>query len=121
MERFGSHVTAIMFDTNDLDTTVEFWSSFLGLNEVHRTDTYVYLDRMTADGPHLAFQLVGEPRAAKNRLHLDIRVDDREAAIAGIIAAGGAIVGDVDEPGFPAWTVVSDAAGNEFCIYESDA
>lgn len=121
MDSFGTRVTTIMVDTLDLDGTVRFWADFLDLKELHRTQTYVYLDRIVDGGPHLGFQLVGEPRPGKNRLHLDIQVSDRAAAAAEIVAAGGAVVGEVDEPGFPMWTVMTDPAGNEFCIYEAEA
>jgi len=118
VDNLGTRVTTIMVDTLDLDSSVQFWGDFLGLKELHRTPTYVYLDRIVEGGPHLGFQLVGEPRPEKNRLHLDIRVNDRAAAAEEIVAAGGSVVGEVDEPGFPVWTVMTDPAGNEFCIYQ---
>lgn len=111
-------VTTIMFDTVDLDASVSFWTALLGLEEVHRTDTYVYLSPMTESGPHLAFQLVPEEKSVKNRLHLDVRVPDRDAALAQIDALGGRSIRHVSEPGFPEWTVVADPLGNEFCVYE---
>jgi catechol 2,3-dioxygenase-like lactoylglutathione lyase family enzyme len=114
-------VTTVMVDTVDLDASAVFWSEFLGLEEVYRNDTYVYLSPMSEGGPHLAFQLVDEPRPGKNRLHLDIQVDDRVAATDQIIAAGGSFIAQVDEPGFPVWSVMADPQGNEFDIYESQA
>ncbi len=119
MHDLDARVTAVMCDSLDLDETVTFWSTFLALEEVHRTDRYVYLSPVSAGGPHLAFQLVPEPRPGKNRLHLDIRVTDLDAAEGAITAAGGRVLGRVDEPGFPAWTVVADPAGNEFCLYSA--
>jgi catechol 2,3-dioxygenase-like lactoylglutathione lyase family enzyme len=115
----SASVTTVMVDTNDLDRAVEFWSNLLALEEVHRTDSYVYLSPMTEGGPHLAFQLVEETRSAKNRLHLDVRVGDRTAAIEWITSAGGGHVTDVAEPGFPEWSVMADPDGNQFCIYEA--
>lgn len=108
-----------MLDTVDLARAERFWSSFLGLKAVHREDPYVYLDRLTPGGPRLALQHVPEPKAGKNRIHFDIRVPDRAAALAQIITLGGRVVGDHQEGDFPTWTVVTDPEGNEFCVYEA--
>lgn len=112
-------VTAVMHDTNDLDGAVAFWSQVLGLGVVHRDDRYVYLSAMSDGGPHLAFQLVPERKTGKNRLHLDIRVRDRAAFTGRVVALGGTIVGEHQEGDYPAWTVMRDPDGNEFCIYEA--
>ena len=113
-------VTAVMHDTTDLDGAVSFWTDILGLDVVHRDDTYVYLSKMTPDGPHLAFQLVAEPRAGKNRIHLDVRVPDRAEFEARVVALGGSTIEAVAVEGYPQWTVMADPQGNEFCIYSSD-
>lgn len=111
-------VTAVMTDTVDLDGSAAFWTEALALKEVHRTDTYIYLEAVSEGGPHLAFQKVDEPRPGKNRLHLDVAVDDRDAFSAWVVERGGSEVTEVAEPGFPTWLVMTDPQGNEFCIYE---
>lgn len=111
-------VTTVMFDTNDLDVSVGFWTEVLGLHVAHRDERYVYLAQMSEGGPRLAFQLVPEPKPGKNRLHLDVRVDDRKQFEQRILELGGSILNEVGgEPGYPEWTVVADPLGNEFCIY----
>ncbi|MFQ5556878.1 MAG: VOC family protein [Acidimicrobiales bacterium] len=117
VDHLAAAVTAVMCDSVDLDRTVAFWTRLLRLHEAHRTDTYVYLEPMSADGPHLAFQLVSERRSGKNRIHLDIRVSDLAEAEQAIVAAGGSVLDRVEETGFPPWSVMADPAGNEFCIY----
>ena len=115
-------VTAVMFDTNDLDVSIDFWSAVLDLHVAHRDERYAYMAELTDGGPRLAFQLVDEPRPGKNRLHLDIRVDDRKGFEQHLVSLGGTILGEVSgEPGYPAWTVVADPLGNEFCIYSTPA
>ena len=113
-------VTAVMHDTTDLDGAVAFWAEILGLEVVHRDETYAYLSRMTSDGPHLAFQLVAEPRPGQNRLHLDVRVADRAAFEARVTALGGRKLEDVAVEGYPHWSVMADPQGSEFCIYASE-
>lgn len=112
-------VTTVMHDTSDLDQAVAFWSQVLDLEVVFRNETYAYMSKLSAGGPHLAFQAVDEARTSKNRLHLDIRVPDRREAEELVIALGGTRVCEVSEPGFPTWTVMADPQGNEFCVYQS--
>jgi predicted enzyme related to lactoylglutathione lyase len=113
-------VTTVMHDTSDLDGTPAFWQELLGLELLYRDASYVYLSPLSEGGPHLAFQLVPEAKATKNRLHLDVRVADRGAFVDRVQALGGSVVGE--QPGqdgvFPPWTVMADPEGNEFCIYE---
>ena len=112
-------VTTVMHDTVDVAGAVAFWTEILGLEVVYRTDTYAYLSQLSEGGPMLAFQQVPEPRPGKNRLHLDIRVADREAFAARVEQLGGRRLGDVQEADFPPWTVLADPQGNEFCVYEA--
>ena len=110
-------VTTVMHDTDDLEGAVAFWTEILGLEVVHRDETYAYLSKLSPDGPHLAFQLVAEAKPAKNRLHLDLKVPDREAFARRIIALGGAVLGEHQHGDYPVWNVMADPQGNEFCIY----
>jgi Glyoxalase-like domain len=68
---------------------------------------------------------VPEPKVAKNRVHLDIKVahglsDDArrpriEAETTRLMAAGAGVVQQVDGPeGY--WVVMHDVEGNEFCV-----
>ena len=111
-------VTAVMFDTNDLDKSIDFWGEILDIHVAHRDERYVYMAQLADGAPRLAFQLVDEPRPGKNRLHFDLMVDDRKEFERHVISLGGAVVNEVSgEPGYPEWTVMADPLGNEFCIY----
>lgn len=112
-------VTTVMHDTADLEGAVAFWTGVLGLTVEHREGPYVYLSPMGGDaGPRLAFQQVAEPRDAKNRLHLDVRVPDRLAFEQRVLDLGGSKVREHQEGNFPAWSVMADPEGNQFCIYD---
>lgn len=111
-------VTTIMHDTADLDGALAFWTTLLGLEVVHREGAFAYLDRLSGDGPRLAFQQVPETLEGKNRLHLDIRVPDRGAFARRVVELGGGVVDEHQEGDFPSWTVCSDPEGHRFCIYE---
>ena len=74
--------------------------------------------RPTADEvPGLLFARVPEPKTLKNRLHLDLRPDDRDAAVARLLDLGARRV-DVGQ-GEQTWVVLSDPEGNEFCVLSS--
>ena len=69
-----------------------------------------------ADGaPNMLFLRVPERKAAKNRVHLDLHADDREAEVARLEALGATRHGEHDEFGVR-WTVLADVEGNEFCV-----
>ena len=112
-------VSTIMHDTTDLDGAVAFWGEILGLEVVHRDESYAYLSRLAPEGPHLAFQLVPESKASKNRLHLDVRVADRVAFAERVVAMGGSVLAEHQHGEYPVWNVMADPQGNEFCIYSA--
>ena len=64
--------------------------------------------------PGLLFVSVDEPKTAKNRLHLDLRPDDRAAEVERLVALGAtpADIGQGEQP----WVVLADPEGNEFCV-----
>lgn len=67
--------------------------------------------------PGLLFVAVTEPKAVKNRLHLDFRPDDRDAEVKRLVELG-ATRADVGQ-GEQSWVVLADPEGNEFCVLSS--
>jgi hypothetical protein len=67
--------------------------------------------------PRLLFQLVPEPKAGKNRLHLDIRVgaERREDEIARLLSLGATELWRGSQGPFE-WATLADPEGNEFCV-----
>jgi hypothetical protein len=68
--------------------------------------------------PRLLFQQVPEPKATKNRVHLDIGVaaeDGREAEIERLVALGAHRLWD-GRQGPHTWVTLADPEGNEFCV-----
>ncbi len=66
----------------------------------------------------MSFQRVPEPKITKNRVHLDLVVDDVNAATARIESLGGRRRrpgADFTEYGF-SWRTMADPEGNEFCL-----
>jgi Glyoxalase-like domain len=68
--------------------------------------------------PGLLFVSVPEPKAGKNRLHLDFRPDDQGLEVERLLALG-AVRADIGQ-GNPSWVVLADPEGNEFCVLRAD-
>lgn len=78
-------------------------------------------------GPRVFLQQVPEPKAAKNRLHLDLRIssgpgtpiDQRQSqtapAVERLVRLGASELRRVEELG-SYWVVLQDPEGNEFCV-----
>ncbi len=102
-------------DCNDLDGQARFWSAVLRFPAtVVVPDAYVALE-----GPvfALTLQRVPEPKITKNRMHLDLLVDDLAAEAARIEALGATRVTPVPlEMYGEHWLVLADPEGNEFCL-----
>jgi predicted enzyme related to lactoylglutathione lyase len=110
----------VAIDCNDPEPLVAFWSEVLGTTVRSREDDWIALEPIPEDGPHLAFQIVPEPKAGKNRLHLDVNVDDLATATQQVETLGATRVRDVVEEDDGRYQVMLDPGGNEFCLVEWD-
>jgi predicted enzyme related to lactoylglutathione lyase len=119
MDAIG-RLDVVAIDCNDPEPLVAFWSALLGTTVLSRAPDWIALEPVTPGGPHLAFQIVPEPKSGKNRLHLDIDVDDLTVATQQAEALGATAVGDVVEEDDGAYRVMLDPAGNEFCLCVED-
>ena len=106
------------------------WDDFLarlGVPEEQR-NTRSAIEDPAGEGPRIFFQQVPEGKAAKNRVHLDVRAapglegDERMAALQAeadrLVALGATVLGR-EEPRPPmaaGHLVLADPEGNEFCL-----
>ncbi|MGP3937022.1 VOC family protein [Nonomuraea sp. KM88] len=121
--RFGGRddvVLVVVLDCADLDRPAAFWCGVLGYTaEASSVGHYRRLLPPEGNGVELLLQQVPEPKAAKNRVHLDLRVPDLEAEAARVVALGGRrVTGDLVVEGGLAWHVFTDPDGNEFCVLQ---
>ena len=93
-----------------------FWALLLGGHPVDREPDWSYVD--PPDGqPRIAFQRVPEAKPGrKNRLHLDVVVDDIDQARERLLDCGARAVGEVRVDAQGAFQVMRDPEGNEFCL-----
>ncbi|MEV4940953.1 VOC family protein [Streptomyces zaomyceticus] len=109
-----AHVQEIVFDCADPAALVRFWAGLLGGSPVDRSADWSYVD--PPGFVRLAFQRVPEGKAVKNRVHLDVQVEEPDRAADEVLRSGAARVGGVvtDEQG--SFQVMKDPEGNEFCF-----
>lgn len=134
----------ITFDAADPHALAEFWADALGYVV---EDNSAFVDRLVDEGrmpasdrifrngrsefataaaardphdedPRLYFQKVPEPKTAKNRMHVDIRVpaDRKLEEVARLEALGATLLWAKDDQG-PMTYTMRDPEGNEFCLH----
>jgi predicted enzyme related to lactoylglutathione lyase len=109
----------LVIDAVDPERLAGFWCGLLevAVAEMIGEGQFVVLSA-TSDGLTVGFQRVPEAKAGKNRLHLDLVVEDLDTATTEIEALGGHWL----EPGSTRelegfrWRVMADPEGNEFDI-----
>jgi hypothetical protein len=63
------------------------------------------------------FQAVPEPKAVKNRMHIDLRIGGDDAVqVREALIARGATVLHSGSQGPHTWLTMADPEGNEFCV-----
>jgi hypothetical protein len=128
----------LVIDAADPVALGRWWAEALGW-VVFDDDPEEFEIRPSADElPGLLFARVPERKTIKNRLHLDLRDDDRDAAVARFLELGATyadvgqgeqtwvVLSDPDgsaryERSNPevTWVVLADPEGNEFCVLSS--
>jgi hypothetical protein len=121
-----SRLTEVAIDCADPHGLARFWCAVLDWEVLGEdAEGVVTIGAPGADDsaghppPTLAFAPVPEPKAGKNRLHLDVRPTDRsrDDEVRRLLDLGARHVdvgqGDAD------WAVLADPEGNEFCVLQS--
>jgi predicted enzyme related to lactoylglutathione lyase len=102
-------------DCSDLDRMATFWKDAAGLVvEGVIEGRYVAL---SGQGIALTLQHVDEPKAVKNRMHLDLLVDDIDQEVRRMESLGATRLTGIARQEFgQTWHVLTDPEGNEFCV-----
>jgi hypothetical protein len=103
----------VVVDVADASRAADFWSNLL--DRPVAGEGRIAL----ADGLWLAFAPAEEPKAGKNRAHLDLASTSAEhqAALVARARELGARPVDLGQGDVP-WVVLADPDGNEFCVLE---
>ena len=107
----------VVFDCADTEALARFWQGIVGGTIDSRTASPTWLSLGSVDGfVKLSFQKVPEGKNVKNRVHLDLDVEDLETAVKTAVGLGARVVGDVIEEPTNWFQVMLDIEGNEFCF-----
>ena len=112
-------VSFTTIDATDPDRLAAFWCEVLGTEVVDTSDEGRFVFLGEANGHVLGFQRVPEPKSVKNRVHLDIRVEDLPEATDAVLALGGSWDGAERQLDDARWRTLQDPEGNEFDIFVS--
>jgi catechol 2,3-dioxygenase-like lactoylglutathione lyase family enzyme len=108
-------IRQIGLDGHDLVAMIDFWSAALGYEPDHRDEGYAVLRDPAGAEPRLFLQQVPEPKAGKNRAHMDVEVPDEASAVDRLVQLGARVLWREDFQTHH-WTVLADPEGNEFCV-----
>jgi hypothetical protein len=94
-----------------------FWRAALGYRDLYTDANLAVLVPKEGTVSPLLLQCVPEPKATKNRMHLDIVVDDVEAEVHRLEELGAQRIDEgVQNFGGTRWVRMSDPELNEFCV-----
>ena len=107
----------IVVDALDPVALGRWWAEALGWVVVNDDPEEFEIRPAPERLPGILFEHVTEPKATKNRVHIDLRPDDQAAEVERFLALGATKV-DIGQ-GDVSWVVMADPEGNELCILSS--
>jgi hypothetical protein len=111
-------MTEVVIDCADHGAVVDFWQAALGYERHEVNEQYLALSpagEPQPGRPPILFQVVPEPKIAKNRVHLDFRAEVMADEVARLRGLGATVIAERCLGDF-CWTVMADPAGNELCV-----
>jgi len=105
----------VVVDAGDPKRLAQWWAEALGWQIVFEAPGEVAVAKDDKTYPGLVFVPVPEAKTVKNRLHLDLAPDDRDAEVERLEQLGATRV-DVGQSAETTWIVLADPEGNEFCV-----
>ena len=107
----------LVLDCAEPKSLATFWSEALEYREYYTDANLAVLVPKEGIASALLLQRVPEPKAGKNRMHLDIVVDDIEAEIHRLLGLGARRVDESPQSfGGTRWVRTADPEQNEFCV-----
>jgi hypothetical protein len=119
------YIGSIVVTVADVPRAAAFWAAALGYVVRGRDDAvvdpgrdFVVLTDPRRRWANLSLQLSPEPKQGRNRLHLDLYTQDREAEVARLESLGATRLPrnyDSEDD----FVVLADPDDNEFCVVQS--
>lgn len=116
-----NRTVGVTLDCVDVKTAALFWKAALEYDEpTPWTDGAQFHALVSPNGGlhHLTLQRVAEAKAGKNRVHLDIFVDDLDSEVARLVGLGARTLEEHDDEGGYRTVILTDPLGNEFCLVQ---
>jgi predicted enzyme related to lactoylglutathione lyase len=113
-------VSFLTIDANDPQRLAASWGEVLGTQVAETSDEGRFVFLGEANGFILSFQRVPEPKSVKDRVHLDVRVEDLGVATQVVLALGGAWDGQERTLDDTRWRTLRDPEGNEFDVFVTE-
>ena len=107
----------VVLDCSDPEMLMGFWQEALGYRVHYSEPSLAVLVPQDVKTSPLLLQRVPEPKAGKNRMHVDIVTEDVEVEVERLEALGARrLHDDVRTFGPTRWVTMADPENNEFCI-----
>ena len=111
-----SRPVKLVLDANDPDRLAAFWAAALDYTILGAVENYILLAPDDGNGPQLQIQKVAEPKAGKNRMHIDLTCSVIGGEVERLEALGATRSSDTVAEHGMSWVVMADPEGNEFCV-----
>ncbi|MFE5617204.1 VOC family protein [Streptomyces sp. NPDC056524] len=105
----------VVVDSHDPRAQARFWAQVLDWKILYEDEHEVVIGADEYALPGLCFLPVPESKTVKNRLHIDLTPDDRDAEVERIVELGARRI-DIGQGEDATWVVLADPEGNEFCV-----
>lgn len=113
-------IGSVVIDCNDFETMFRFWQAALRYEPREAPgDGWVVLRDPNGPNVNVSLNRVPEPRAGKNRQHLDLYTADQAAEVERLLALGATLHPRRAAPDED-FTVLADPEGNLFCVVQKD-
>ncbi len=110
---------AVVVDCVDPARLSRWWAEVLGYRVLEENADEVMVGPAANAFPILFFSRSADDKPGKNRLHLDLTPENRDAEVERLLDMGARHV-DIGQ-GEQSWVVLADPEGNEFCVLRSTA
>ncbi|MDT0164002.1 VOC family protein [Actinotalea sp. AC32] len=107
-------IDEVVIDCAEPAVLAAFWARVLGGEPVERDPAWWYI--RPPGWTQLSFQKVPERKTVKNRLHLDVLVEDIDDAATRAEAWGARRAGGIHRGDAGSFQVLLDPEGNEWCV-----
>jgi len=116
-----SLIVGVTMDCANLAVAAAFWREALRYDEPTRPSADAQFHALVSPNGglhHLTLQRVPEAKMIKNRVHLDLFVDDLDLEVKRLLTLGASVVAEHNDDVGYRTTIMCDPDNNEFCVVQ---